>query len=307
MKNILKEGKIEIRSLFQKGGILSVATLGLFILLFSQIEIIEETSDRLALKKMSLKDKLGLKYAYQFSSLAVLGDTLFLTAEKCQTVYMVHKTSLHLIGTFPLPNTASVEGVSLIRGRYLMMLDEDRISVFLYDLYLRKKIEIGNSRILGTSNSGKLEGIAFDEDSNVCFVLHETGMSIATFRLVKDSALIPDSGYAMIPTCKGWDRATDLLFHNGALYVLKTKARTKYRIDKIPVWSGGVLNMEGTREFANLDNCTKFGSHLSTNLEGMTVVDDNMYVISDNEESSSTTCKSGTELRTLLFSFPMPK
>lgn len=264
---------------------------------------------------LNLKGDLAKKYSFQFSSIVIKNDSLILVAEKCKKIYILNKNTLDIISVIEtLVNTdiKSIEGITLYKGRYLFMLDEDNKAVYSFDLtgeFSLKKI--ADADMLKDGKTGKLEGIAINENRSICYIsTEEAPYKIFLFDIAEDNMLLRRQGISeiLLPE-KNWTRRTDLYYDNDKFYILATNypntTPAKYGVDVFQIDSTGTVLIPGYKKI-DLTSCNYLPNNFEydQNLEGITRDGKYFYVISDNHYSSHSTCdESQSAKKTLLFKF----
>ncbi|NTS41910.1 hypothetical protein HRG84_13420 [Flavisolibacter sp. BT320] len=252
------------------------------------------------LKLHHLKAVIGEKYSYQFSSMVIKGDSLILGAEKCGKIYILNKSTLDTIGIKYLPKDKiiSLEGMSLYKNRYLFLLDEGSVGIYVFDLEGKDSLRrIADKKELGR-NRNKLEGIAINNSQSICYVLQEEKGEIYVYNIL-DNLVLKIYDTVKIYNSGEWTRHTDLVYDDNLLYALKTNFKrelpqnlVKYAIDIMKISAQGKPQNDAIR-YVNLNFCKDFSAcdgNYSTNLEGLTIDNNIFYIISDNEWGATRDC-----------------
>lgn len=252
------------------------------------------------LTRLVLKDDLAKKYSFQFSSIVITNDSIILVTEKCSKIYILNKETLDVISVkedLPNDQIGSIEGVTLYKGRYLFMIDENKVAIFCYDLKGETPFKkIAGPEQFGSGNATHLEGIAINDQQSICYVLQEVDSKIFLFDIQADNTLTIKQNFReiILPT-KGWKRRTDLVYDKNTFYILATNypqtERVTYGIDIFAVDSFGT-SLTGEYKMIDLSSCQDLPNPnlYSQNLEGFAKNSGYFYVISDNEESNNAYC-----------------
>jgi len=219
----------------------------LLILIVSFVEVVAQ-------KQIDLTGSL-LKKSYEFSSIVIRNDTMFLIAEKCKTLFFLNKQTLKPINSVSLDSKivhrdVQIEGCALYKN-HLIMVDEKVDSVYQYDLSNRKtSLVIKNIKMSNPhdSDSFGLEGIAINSSKSICYILREKNLDkqseISVFNIIESAGEIslkhiktvlvkqdPLTRYSDLY----FDETTNNLFCIKSYYLSQDLSKNKYIIDKISV------------------------------------------------------------------------
>lgn len=263
--------------------------------------------------------------ALQCSGLIIYNQKLYMPAEKCNKLIVTdingnnpETVSLDFSGIGIDPQSTELEGLALYKN-YLFLTDESSQNhrLYYYNLSIKhlRTIESGDVLNGDTAEYG-IEGIAVDTTKNTCYVLKEKdghGQSIIReFNIVeKDESITLEfrrNIYVVHPN-NSW-RYSDLYFNydDKYLYCLKTTYGS-YQVDTIPtdhLRKGDItIPKEKMKLFMDISEdvilCEKDG--YDSNLEGITIYKNQLYVVSDNAKTDDRDCERAGSKKTLLLKF----
>jgi len=262
--------------------------------------------------------------AYEFSGMAIKGDTIFLIGEDDHHLVGLNKTAFDRDGSkiklfeneLPIPKSSQLEGIC-VSDDDAFVVDEANDAVYTYNFKTQgvKSVVITASlKNPKKSTDYGLEGIAIkriDRNVSLCYILREKtpqdSSEIYIFKIKKNN--IRDT-FNLIKTIKikqdiPDERYSDIFYYNNHLYLLRTKV-DEYEIDalSLDVKTGLPKNDEyNTSKIMKLnisDSIKQKDPQVSTNLEGMCIEKASLYLVSDNYDKGNL---NEAKLKTLLKKF----
>lgn len=265
------------------------------------------------------------------SALFVAHDSLFMVQERCSGFMAV---AINNMTAPPVMRQLETAGLAVTRpvdiegavlyGDDVLLTDEANTCVYSYSLVTgnMQKVQVNNKDMLADTSDTGLEGIAVNEKDKICYLLKErdgTGYSyIYVFGIAKGDKgqwVLDYKGDVSIYNGDARWRYTDLYFDNyrRQLFALKSfyipgKPRySEYVVDVVPVelkrlsvkQAYAVRPDEMVRLSDLVKGYEKGKKPCDSNLEGMVLYKNKMYLVSDNSEGAAK-CDNRAEKSTLL-------
>jgi hypothetical protein len=279
-----------------------------------------------SIKKQDTFDFDSGNSAYEFSGMAIKGDTIFLIGEDDHHLVGLNKTAFDQDGSkikvfeneLPIPKSSQLEGIC-VSDDDAFVVDEANDAVYTYNFKTQAvKSVVITASLKNPKNSTDygLEGIAIKRmarNVSLCYILREKtpqdSSEIYIFKIKKNN--IRDT-FNLIKTIKikqdiSDERYSDIFYYNSHLYMLRTKVN-EYEIDALglDVKTGLPENDEyNTSKIMKLnisDWIKQKDPQVSTNLEGMCIEKASLYLVSDNHDKGNL---NEAKLKTLLKKFPI--
>lgn len=218
-----------------------------------------------------------------------------------------------------------LEGVAIYKNHFLIT-NERKDSVKLFDYNIDKDIVSSIAPLYVSNDSGSfgIEGIAVNEAKSICYILKERNEKyqsvIKEYNIdihrkkinlqFKDSIVIQHKIEAGKTPEQNW-RYSDIFYGtDNKLFCLKTFYNgndSKYQTDILSLNDSGYVEkkfIESNADNNFIDISEKINTYnsynYSTNLEGITIYNSEIYLISDNCD-----CPNGTTRKTLFIKFPI--
>lgn len=223
-----------------------------------------------------------------------------------------------------------IEGLSFYKDR-LLMTDEAKPGIYHMGLTDKKPIDV-KSAFDFSNDVGKqgIEGIAVNENGNnqagICFVLKERNgeyrSEIRQFTIRQTTTELwmdysktisvqhpvfnqnPDENWRYTDIC--YDQQTGLLLCLKSFYFGRGSDRNKYIIDflqtdkRTGLINDGVITADKMHYSVDIsDFVNRFSNDYNTNLEGFAILGRDIYLVSDNKETSSEQCEEPGDRKTL--------
>lgn len=248
-----------------------------------------------------------LNKPYEFSSIAIQNDTIFIVTENCNTVFYLDKKSKHVIGqqSFMLetPNS-DIEGMSIFKN-FMFISDESDNSIAVIDLKRNEELPVTfglTNKAQNLNHDFGFEGIEINAEGNYVYLLKEMNKKFESeiygFHLNKtnDGFYLKLDRITTIAIGRKY-RYADLALSpdESKLYLLRSKIGGYY-IDTLPLENNklpekSTLNF---KELVSLDISNQINNYsqqgYSSNLEGLTVYENSLFLISDNYHGRDNTC-----------------
>lgn len=257
--------------------------------------------------------------AVEISSISVKNHQIILTTEKCKQLFYIDMNG-NIQNIISLPKNVisdkevEIEGVSLAKN-YFLLTDEKNAKIYAYHFYDSNITEVKTDYDLsGDTGSQGMEGIAVDTIANICYVLKErNGNSqsvIHVFKINEQNSVFSLSfikNIYIVQPDNSW-RYSDLCFNakNKYLYCLKTKGGF-YQIDTISTTALSqpedlFIKLSDRKLFMDISaEINKYGRDgYNTNMEGIALNNDKIYLVSDNAQENSANCNAPGQGKTLL-------
>lgn len=262
----------------------------------------------------------------EISGLEVDSQYFYMPLEKCAKVLKLDIASMSKLDTLPLkglPSQREIEGAALYADFILLTNEAAPANVFCFNLKKQKlkAVKIDRIDLSKDTLSEGLEGIAVDVTKNVCYLLKErvTGneSAIRQFSIAREGDSLrltyrstikikhPEKQADIDP----W-RYTDLYLNGDKLYALKSvfntadNSKSRYFIDifdirDLPLVENSTINIndENLLQQSGLEITNLLKPYLTThsiNLEGLAVRGQDIYLISDSEETDG--CNSNSDV-----------
>ncbi len=255
-------------------------------------------------------DSLETYGEVEISSICYKGGKFYLPAEKKDTIFImkVVDNTLQVEGIINLKGLnakSEIEGSFLVDNKFFLV-DEYNAQVYACNLNTgntEKVVFNGFDRDVYKSkgkvgNEYGFEGITYNSDNNLVYLLREKNRNkessdLLICHLTSDSGryVLTSSNTITVDRAKDPEmRYADLFYFDSSLYLLKT-TEYKYIIERIPLNDNGelgkdfpivpILNLSGKINGVN--------NIFNTNLEGLVIVGDSLYVVSDSGLGSKLT------------------
>jgi uncharacterized protein YjiK len=263
-------------------------------------------------------------YALEISSLENKTGNVLLLSEKCKRLYYIDKLG-KLISTFDLNNgdiqdkNVEIEGMSFYQNG-LLFSDEKNAKIYSLSFSDSSIVEVeSNYDLSGDVDEYGMEGISVDEGNSICYIMKEKNgnrqSQIHVFKIVQQDGKITLKFIKNIfieQNDNSW-RYTDLCFNpqNNYLYCLKTKPGI-YQIDTISTLhidhpGDTIIKRDTPKLLMDISvDVNKYGTKgFSTNMEGIAINDNSIYLVSDNSQISYANCDSPGQGKTLLIVYKL--
>ena len=248
-------------------------------------------------------------------------DILYVIPERCGEIIQLNTSGIKKAPPITLKEMPSsiktLEGITIINDHFFL-IDEDRPRVYKFKMDGKYVDQYSFNAInLDADANDGFEGIAYNQDKNLLYVLHERAKLNSKYQAViytlefnEKLAVFKTVNTILIPLEKGLFRYSDICFKNNHLKAIKSR-KDEYYIYDIDIDSNGIPQLEPHYSRTDL---TKFVSDAieynekkdskanrmySTNLEGITLDEkNNIYLISDNMDGG--TCDETVKKQTML-------
>lgn len=273
------------------------------------------------LKSQILAVNIEAKFdsALEISSSVCRGDSLFLIPEKCKQIFIIKKEgfapsdNINLDRGILSKRSVEIEGATLYRD-HLLMSDEKNAKIYDYAFLDDSISEVTTNHDLSNdTGSYGMEGIAVDTVDNICYVLKEKNGNnqsvIHVFQITDTIGIalhfIKDIFIEQLDN--SW-RYSDLCYNykDQYLYCLKTKFGI-YQIDIISTRfnvAEGLITIPLSQQKLFMDISANVNKNklegFNTNMEGIAIDDESIYVVSDNAQEAEANCNALGEGKTLL-------
>ncbi|MBO9564053.1 MAG: hypothetical protein J7621_14815 [Niastella sp.] len=275
----------------------------------------------------------------QYSSIVVYNNNILLPAERCGELIVTGMDGSFISKTPTGIKDAQIEGAALY-GDFLFLLDESvqKNKVYIYDLKAKKVTDtIKLNEFSYDKDTYGIEGIAVNIKDNICYILQEKKDD--KHSLICQYNIKPlDNGKFTLThqsgkniTLEHYDqyryqlnrRYTDLFYNNDTLYLLGSyfdkegSPANQYFIDCLSKRADeSLFNNDATvrgiyRTYVDLSRMMRTflfpvgGVLFHTNLEGLTLHNNEFYLVTDNAEGEAA-CTDNSNRNTLLMKFKKP-
>jgi len=269
-------------------------------------------------------DSIEFRRNYEFSGVAFTGDTLWLPAEKCNTLLVCKVDEKGVVSLrhklhTGLPDGAAIEGICRM-GDHFLMCDEGILphTCRLWDYNFRTgklRALAHDSKALAICAGGEygIEGIAYNPEDSVCYVLQERTdtlhSDVFVFRVhsMGDSIYLEQKAVAQIALSGLYWRYADIYYDTAShsllclqsYYDAQHKESAAYNLDKVPVAAGGI-QLSAAMQLCALTGFVRpagmqlrEGIGVANNTEGVVIHDGWLYIVSDNKSSAGCTLEFG--------------
>ena len=271
-----------------------------------------------SISQVNLNNKV-FDSAVEISSIVGYNNLLYLPKEKCKKILVLNAKDKRLVNTIDLDRgilagkDVGIEG-SCLWKKQLLLTDEANAKIYNYNLSNESIEEVKTDYDLSNDiNDHGMEGIAVDDSSKICYALQEKNGNnqsiIHVFKMRKAGDTLHFIRNIIIQQSNDSWRYSDLYYNNKDhyLYCLKSTFGT-YQIDTISTrfenTGDFTVQQEKQKLFIDVSNAVNnFGMQgYNTNMEGITVYNNQIFLISDNMQQTSANCNIPGEGKTLLMS-----
>ena len=246
--------------------------------------------------------KKPLNNQYEFSSIRIRNDSIFLMSEGCKQLFVCDLESKELIDEITLKNqkdNVDIEGFCLFKD-LIFYTDESDNSIHIEALKSKKEINLSFQQQFEVSqnknrNTG-LEGIEINESGNYLYVLREKNSNgdksyIYCFNMKHDKRSYHLSFEKRIEIELPYgQRYSDLTLSSDKrrLYLIRS-TKGKYFIDTINLNEGSRFehNYYKTSDLISINISSivndKEEEGFSSNIEGITAYGNSIFLVSDNK------------------------
>ena len=272
--------------------------------------------------QLSKIDLNGLDHrAHEFSGLAHKGDILYLLSESCKKVFTASMGKSQITGSVSLsdfPDNIDLEGVC-VYGQYLFVTDERKNTIRAWNMMTSKEMKVSFDTKWNIpqnkSLSLGLEGISILPGKNKLFVVREKNkdgkgeLYSLDFKIKANTLHLSSTGSPQLMDFGNTKKRVcgmDVSGDGKYMYLLITKIGN-YEIWRYPIKNDKV-DIKNSDVVLRFDLTIGVKSHENkyhTNIEGITVLNHDIYLISDNAQTDDTNCKllGSSDKKTLLLKF----
>ncbi|MCF0051651.1 SdiA-regulated domain-containing protein [Dyadobacter sp. LJ53] len=236
-------------------------------------------------------------------------DRLYIIPERCLEIIEIDvkghsKRSIPLKG---MPSTmTTLEGITIANG-YFLLIDEEKPRIYKVDMQGNYEEEYRFNADPEHKDNDGFEGIAFNADKKLLYVLHERAKVESSYQAIiytlsfeEDLSVLQTVDTLFLPLGNGDFRYTDICFKNNKFMAIKSK-KGEYFINDFD-FENGVISKSGysKREISkSISDFLMMNKDYSSNLEGITLDEkNNIYLISDNMDGG--TCDRAVKKQTML-------
>ncbi|GLB52390.1 hypothetical protein NBRC110019_14300 [Neptunitalea chrysea] len=243
-----------------------------------------------------------LNKPFEFSSLAIRNDTIFLPTENCKTIFYVDKITKKVIGKdyFEVLGKSDLEGITVFKN-YIFVADEEDNNIQFINITTKAITKLKIHDIDSNQNTNHdfgLEGIKMNKKGTYLYVLKELNKNyeseIYCFNVTfKNNLFFLALDKKIVIRLDRSHRYTDLALSEDEtkLYLLRSKIGGYY-IDHIDI-----TNLKSTfyfKDLATIDISKSVNTYsklgYNSNMEGLAVDGNSLYLISDNYNGRDNTC-----------------
>lgn len=281
------------------------------------------------------KDSEIFKNKNEFSGLARQGNNFFLLAEKCKKIVVWETlTSVYRIIELdeqnPLLLDSQLEGIALLSDSILLACDERNTRLISINIVGKS---VGNVKVVGTNlqewtDDTGVEGIAIDQQRNKVFLLREkdnggrSEIRIFDLKVEEGNIKLTVTDTLIFKHENDTTRYSDIAYDSvrDQLLLLKSyytgdpcSKKNKYIVDTLKlkrIFSGGGNVSTVESKLLKFLDVSPYINGLCrdyhTNLEGLTIDDKYLYLISDNAATAVPRCTENNGPPALFLQFRLP-
>lgn len=251
--------------------------------------------------------KKPLNNEYEFSSMRIRNDSIFIVSESCNTMFICDMETKEILKQAPILKTkqnTDIEGFFLLKNK-MFYTDESKphSRIFFTELYSSTRLSPKYKQTFEPRQSGNfgtgLEGLEINSISDYVYAIREKNTKgdksyiyCFNMKLKKDACKLNLDKTIKIEIPSG-QRYSDLALSTDGkrLYLLRTK-ENHYFIDTINIEKNGRFKKENYKTTdltsINISNAIneKAKEGYGSNLEGIATYKNSIYLISDNKFGS---------------------
>lgn len=271
---------------------------------------------------------------YEFSGLTVSNNKFYLLSEKCKKIFVgfnnYYSDGFDLNFSSSSFQNVELEGFCFYQNPILFACDERNAKVIVIDIAHNTATEVPTDADLSawTGNTG-FEGIAIDKERNKLFLLREKDgqghSDIRIFDIIKKDSnfsLKSSETISIDHRNQRW-RYSDIAYNESKQQLLLIRSlfegecsnANKYTIDTIKIariLTGPkgrskryLLNSESLTYKDVSSTINSYCKNYSTNIEGISLDNDFIYLVSDNKQTDAPKCNEKSEKAALFIKFPI--
>lgn len=281
------------------------------------------------------KDGEIYKNKNEFSGLARQRDKFYLLAEKCRKI-MTWEAVKNVYGLIefdeqnPLLFNSQLEGLAVLNDTILLSCDERNARIISINIVQKsvKNVDVVGTNLQEWTGNVGMEGIAIDQQRKKIFLLREKdngGRSeVRIFNLITEEGniILKVTDTLIFKHENENTRYSDIAYDSVRDHLLLLKSyytgnpcskENKYIIDTLELNGifSGIRKVHTLKSkqlaFLNVSSyVTGLCGDYNTNLEGLTIYNNYLYLISDNAASDAPGCTENAGLPSLFIQFSLP-
>jgi uncharacterized protein YjiK len=298
-----------------KKGILTPVFLVLWSFIYGQLQRIELANT--------------FDTSLEISAILPRNNEIYLLSEKCKRIFVLSQNDftiskiIDLNRGILLGQDVEFEGMALYKSLLFFTNEKNIGTVYSFDFSDSSvfEIECDYSALKNDEGSTGMEGISVYEAKNKAYILKEKNgnseSEIYVFNIIlsDNKVKLQLAQNVIIKQPDNQWRYSDLIFNveNSYLYCLKTRfifrgaSENQYQVDTIKVNQEGLIDNTiielGKRKlFVDISESVNVFHYkgYETNLEGIAIIDNNLYLVSDNKQQQERNCNILGDGKTLL-------